>query len=589
VTAAGFALAALVVAAPGQAAGAASVEAGSGAAPLEAEAGAAVDTHGYPRTFHLWGAYRDREILARYDMLVGYPSYDVQWLRSQNPRGIFLLQPELYGRSGWITGVTYGAAHVWRGGCDRSGVGVQLGCLRAWDPDSDYLWNADGTRATVGPSFGHYGWNLADPRGRGTAELVAKIHAYAAEESGLFSRGWTGIYSDNWIYSIGESWFYGSRLDTDRDGNVDDYGVLRRNWSNGLVRAGHTLRRLLPGKIVGGNGIWYDNPGDYAGDELDGWLRSANFMMVEHFDRFFDAPDSGLSVLGRWLSYPDPYGQPRYAAVIQRALRPDGERFCVERGSNPNRPEVMLHPDVLRSMRWGLTLTLMTGAYYEIHVGCPTMHHTRWWFDEYDGGLGIRRRGYLGRPLGGPVRLAPGVYRRDFQHGVVINNSSGGSRTVNLRRAFWRLRGSQNPSLNDGHRVRRVTVPARDGIILLRRQSPAGAATGGTSPPPPLAPPPPPAATGFAVSFDGLQDGQTVRGSARWYAEVSGGAVRRVEFLVDGELRWTERSAPFGFKTDGAAGWDTTREPNGLHTLTIRAVGGDGRTATASIQVRVAN
>jgi hypothetical protein len=139
----------------------------------------------------------------------------------------------------------------------------------------------------------------------------------------------------------------------------------------------------------------------------------------------------------------------------------------------------MLRSDVMKSMRWGLTLSLMTDVYYQIILGGD--HNTRRWYDEFDGGEGIRHRGYLGQPLGVPVSLAKGVYRRDFQNGLALNNSAPTAQTMQLGGAFKKLSGTQNPALNDGSYVTSVTIPAHDGIILLG--SPA-------FPPAALSPPP---------------------------------------------------------------------------------------------------
>jgi hypothetical protein len=126
----------------------------------------------------------------------------------------------------------------------------------------------------------------------------------------------------------------------------------------------------------------------------------------------------------------------------------------------------MLDPCVMRSMRWGLTLALMTGLYYEILV--YRMHGTRWWYDEFDGGEGVRRRGYLGQPVGGPVKLPNGVYRRNFTNGIALNNATSATQTVALGGTFKKLRGTQNPSLNNGATVTSVTILAHDGLILLK-------------------------------------------------------------------------------------------------------------------------
>jgi hypothetical protein len=425
---------------------------------------------GFPRTYHVYGGWTQAEALAKYDMVVGYANYDLGFLRSQNPNGIFLLQPGLTPTDpADYTGVqmTYGHLDKWAGGCDELSGGVNLGCIRAFDPYWDYLRNADGTIAgRDGGISNHPGWNLADPAGKGSAEMVAKVFAYAGKRSGLYTDDWDGLHSDNWIYTIGGSSFYGPTLDTDRNGAVDDYGVLRRNWSNGLAGAGHTLRRHLPGKVIGGNGIWWKNPGAYVGSEVNGWLKSANYTLIEHFDRFYDDPGGFLRLARRWLDHPDPYGQPRYLAVMQRALTADGSPLELSQGIDPNSEAYMLDPAVMRSMRWGLTLAMMGDAYYEIFV--DRMHHTRWWYDEFDGGEGIRRRGYLGQALSAPRLLAPGVRQRDFENGIALNNSSDAMQAVRLGGDFWKLTGTQNPSLNDGSRVTTVSVPAHDGLILLR-------------------------------------------------------------------------------------------------------------------------
>ena len=182
----------------------------------------------------------------------------------------------------------------------------------------------------------------------------------------------------------------------------------------------------------------------------------------------YTTPDSFLGLTRRWLDYPDPLGQPRYMAVFQNATDIDGNRLKWP-DSDPNTEAAMTRPDVLRSMRWGLTLSLMTGVYYEVRGDFwGPAHNVRWWFDEFDGGVGVRRRGYLGQPLGPYKRLAGGVYRRDFERGIAVNNSSSETKTIALNETFRKLKGTQDPRLNDGGTVTSATIPAKDGLILLR-------------------------------------------------------------------------------------------------------------------------
>lgn len=84
------------------------------------------------------------------------------------------------------------------------------------------------------------------------------------------------------------------------------------------------------------------------------------------------------------------------------------------------------------------------------------------WFDEYD---------YkLGKALGGPPRAAwkDGVWRRDFQAGVVLVNPTSSVKTIELEPGLRRLAGRQDPAVNDGAVASKVTLASKDGIMLRR-------------------------------------------------------------------------------------------------------------------------
>jgi hypothetical protein len=436
------------------------------------------DLHGYPRTLNLYSGGSVDE-LVRYDMVIGGGSLPVAGLRLRNPSGIFLLQPSLPGSSGsgFVHVTAPGGAVGWTGATDKFPGGVPLGKIPPPDPNQDFLHNADGSVAAIGKVLG---WNLAAPSSYGVPTYVAKAFAYAAKRDGLYRctvrigpagkkkrvSCWSGIHSDNWIYTaIGASWFYGSNLDTNRDGKVDDEATLSRDWANGLTRVGTLLRTYLPGMVVGGNGAWY-RPDLYTGTDPKGWLKASNYTLIEDVENY--SPTSILGSATTWLNFRDPLNQPRYLAILQKATDSNGKVVVWTQG-NCNTPAAMLRPDVLRSMRWGLTFSMMSGGYYEL-IGNwhGNAHDCRWWFDEYDGGEGVRKRGYLGQPLGPYKKLADGVYRRDFQNGIAINNSSGDSQTIPLGGTFRKLKGTQDPTLNDGSTVTSVTIPEDDGIVLLR-------------------------------------------------------------------------------------------------------------------------
>ena len=93
----------------------------------------------------------------------------------------------------------------------------------------------------------------------------------------------------------------------------------------------------------------------------------------------------------------------------------------------------------------------------------------------------------------------------------------------------------------------------------------------------------------LAVATSWPKSGQRVSGFVPWHAAVTGRDIKRVDFLVDGHLRQTKLRAPFSYSADGSDRWDTTRETNGPHVLTLRVVTTAGRIAGSSTRVVVAN
>jgi len=75
-------------------------------------------------------------------------------------------------------------------------------------------------------------------------------------------------------------------------------------------------------------------------------------------------------------------------------------------------------------------------------------------------------------------------------------------------------------------------------------------------------------------------------GTVQWRARVRG-PVKRVDFLVDGKLRWRDGRAPFAFA--GGRGWRTLGLANGRHRLELRAYGPRGSWTRRRLVVRVRN
>jgi hypothetical protein len=117
--------------------------------------------------------------------------------------------------------------------------------------------------------------------------------------------------------------------------------------------------------------------------------------------------------------------------------------------------------DDYRRMRYGLTSCLLNDGYFS-YTDEAKGYGSLPWFDEYDADLG--------KPLQAP-QLSPwrnGIYRREFERGLVLVNPTGHAVTLDLERGFRKITGRQDSRVNDGAVASRVIVPARDGLVLLR-------------------------------------------------------------------------------------------------------------------------
>ena len=96
-------------------------------------------------------------------------------------------------------------------------------------------------------------------------------------------------------------------------------------------------------------------------------------------------------------------------------------------------------------------------------------------------------------------------------------------------------------------------------------------------------------APALSVSIATPADGARVKGAVRVAASASArDGVARVEFRVDGVLRWTARTAPYVLNGERGT-WRTTDLANGRHTLSATAFDRRGRRARDTHVVTVAN
>lgn len=112
-----------------------------------------------------------------------------------------------------------------------------------------------------------------------------------------------------------------------------------------------------------------------------------------------------------------------------------------------------------RAVRFGIASTLLGGGFFGFDYG-TTSHQQLWRYDEYDA--------FLGEAKGEPTANDQGVWSREYTNGKVLVNPTDGRHSVSLGGDFEKLHGIQDPIVNDGSIVSRVSINPWDGLLLLR-------------------------------------------------------------------------------------------------------------------------
>jgi hypothetical protein len=246
---------------------------------------------------------------------------------------------------------------------------------------------------------------------------------------------WDGIFFDNALESIKDT--NNGNVDINNDGIIDDKNFADSEWKNGVMTMLNETRRLL-----GNDKIIMVNSSSYAHDFINGRL----YETWPH------------SWLGGWAGTMRDY----------KNLEKDIKNFPETIVLNPNTNNTGNQND-FQKVRFGLGSALMGGGYFAFDFGTND-HSQLWWYDEY----GVD----LGAPIGEPknllnaknVQYENGVWRRDFENGIVLVNSTNQAQKINLTDGVYeKIRGFQDPITNNGQIINQVILSPNDGIFLLRK------------------------------------------------------------------------------------------------------------------------
>lgn len=303
-------------------------------------------------------------------------------------------------------------------------LGVMRAKLKSGISDSWYLRRSNGDKISFWP-----GTTMLNPTDVCPISGGQRWNGYLASfmNNEVLSTGlWDGVFYDNAWGDL--TWFTGSNVDLNFDSQPDS--DINKHWNAGMTNLFNITRDLSGANyVIVGNAMTRE------------YANNLNGMMYENFQNHV------------WRDV-------MYAIKTEMAgsLRP---RIIIINGNANNSGNKQSY----QNMRYGLGSALVGGAYYSYDDGDQS-HSQTWWYDEYDVNLGNP----IGeaRTISGGIQIKEDVWRRDYENGLALVNSTGNEQTINLGEDYEKIIGKQDPAINNGSIVDRITLSARDGVVLRK-------------------------------------------------------------------------------------------------------------------------
>jgi hypothetical protein len=315
-----------------------------------------------------------------------------------------------------------------------------------------FVRNADGEKVVA---FGEANvFNLSNPA---TVDLLVSLHWKIWKEDlllfdGAFMdstwRGFDGVYPP-FLPDKDE-------IDLDLDGQADDLETRDYNFEMGRIDFLRQLRARMPNAVLTANSVsgypnrfdQHDNTGPLRDKTQTPYSYLESLDGKEYEDDIYD-----LSQGDYWLSFNEFVRQYRSWCPTPQCFTLVPNKIVADGSPNPD----TAYQD-LPALRFGLATALMSEG---------TFLHGGWgfytWFDEYNVNLGYPTTN------GAPIASGSPVWRRNFDNGIaLVNSSKTQTITVNLGGTFKAIQGTQDPTINNGQTVTKVTLAPLDGRILLK-------------------------------------------------------------------------------------------------------------------------
>ncbi len=257
---------------------------------------------------------------------------------------------------------------------------------------------------------------------------------------------WDGIMFD--VVDAEITHYSRNGIDINNDGSADSAAAVNQGWRQGMSELFAKTKAMLGNKYIVMNG-----------NSLESYQRNTNGRIFESFPTPWEGNGSWHASMYQYLKRLPPLNKSPQLYVINGTA---------SRSNQMND---------YRRMRFGLTSALLGDGYYSFDNGNYT-HSQLWWYDEYDFNLGRAESSYYNLLKNNSDYVEPGLWRRDFENGISIVNSSGKEQVyVFKREQFEKIKGTQDRNFNDGSKVNYIKLANNDGIVMRKlKQDVIGAA-----------------------------------------------------------------------------------------------------------------
>jgi hypothetical protein len=278
--------------------------------------------------------------------------------------------------------------------------------------------------------------NMTDGAGTSTkGERWNEFLPRFVNEEILSTGFWDGVFYDNIWGDI--SWLNNANIDIDNSKQRTSNAYMDNNWNQGTEKMLSISRNLNPEAIIMGNGRVFFEYQNYL-----------NGMMLESFPSEWENSGTWSGSMQTYMKLKDYNTNPQTPVIL--AFK------------DPNNP--------YQKMRYSLASTLMENGYFAYNHSIYKQGEL-WFYDEYEFPLG-QAQSQANNLLSTSSQMKPGLWRRDFEQGVAVLNSSQEKKSYFFdKEEFERLKGGQVPELNDGTIVNYVNLKPKDAVILKKRQT----------------------------------------------------------------------------------------------------------------------